>query len=180
MMSEDADVTPRCSSTKQVIIGQRVTVIPSGDGPLALSIAAQGLDMWSQYVPPTFASQCCWPVFLESHVLTRLYLHLCFHNKWRLCSNQQAFAPGRKHPCVSDWVYEPCQQWRMNSLHTWIRTEKLSYVCGFFSTAAQIQVSCSSYKMFWNHKVIQPTDSELLIQWKHNKVGIALVMLYQD
>lgn len=37
MMSEDADVTPHCN-TKPVIIGQRVSVILSGDSSLALSI----------------------------------------------------------------------------------------------------------------------------------------------
>lgn len=44
MMSEDADVTPHCS-TKPFIIGQRVSVILSGDSSLALSITDQRVDV---------------------------------------------------------------------------------------------------------------------------------------
>lgn len=144
MMSEDADVTPHCS-TKQVIIGQRVSVIPSGDWLCALSVTAQRLDIWSQCVPPTFVSQCCWSVFLETHMF-----HSYIHTFASITSGGSAqeqthgpFASGRQHPCVSDWVYEPYQQWRMCTLHPWIRAENLSVICLCFSQIhAQIHVSC--------------------------------------
>lgn len=119
-------------------------------------------------------------VFGNSHV-PWLYLYFSFNNKWRLCSvtNPHSFASGRKHPCVSDWVYEAYQQWRMNipglKPKTW-----MSCVCDCSQTQPQIHVSCRGYKMFWKHKVIQSINSVLLFQFKHNKVEITLVVLYQD
>ena len=76
MMSEDADVTPRCS-TKQVIIVHRVPVIALGDWLLVLSITARRLDVWYQHVPPTSVYQPVplTSVFGNSHV-PQLYLLL--------------------------------------------------------------------------------------------------------
>jgi len=56
---------------------------------------------------------------------------------------------------LSDWVHEPCQQWRINSLHP-------SHVCVFLKHTLKSTWAAAG-QMYWNHKVIKPTNPELLI-----------------
>lgn len=88
-------------------------------------------------------------VFGNSHV-PHLCLYFYCHRRQRLCSVTDPQAFGRKHPSVSDSVSEPCQQWRMNSLHPWIRRENLGVMCLCF-TEIQVQMHLGhrKYKMYW-------------------------------
>lgn len=91
-------------------------------------------------------------VFGNSHVHLYFYFHLPSSQLSNKPTGLFLWKNLEEPPCVSDWVYEPYQQWRMNSLHPWITTENLSVICLCFSEIPS-----------WNHKEIQSTNSELLI-----------------
>ena len=125
----------RGCSTKQVIIRQSVSVIPLGDGPVARSITAQGLEIWCQYIPPTFVSQCC--LRMESHMFYIFFPITSLMSK----SMDKPFASGRKPPCVSDsllWTMSTVTNELISSLdYNWEKAICLS----FAQTQVQIHVS---------------------------------------
>lgn len=137
MMSEDAAVTDR-RSTKQVIIGHLVPC------HLFRTLASCPVNHSSEIgylvsACPTYICQSVLPssVFGNSHVPWH-YLYVYSHNKLRPCSVTDPCAFERKHPRVSDWIYEPYQQCWMNSLHPWIRTENITVSLCFSEIHTQI------------------------------------------
>lgn len=182
MMSEDADVTPRCR-TKQVIIGQRVSVIPPGHWLLVLSITAQRRHIWSRHVPPAFRqSVLLTGVVGNSHVLS--ILSLPQQEKRPRSVNRPVGVREKTSPRVGLGL------WTIISSDEWPhlvkkRETSVSCVCVFFWKKTNKKTPNSMWAAAGTRspettKQIQSANSGLLTRLKHSDAGTGLLMLPQD